>query len=103
MRLIKAQVDLYKYLLTKAQTANDRLLIGHPCSQRWRSDVEKLRAVFELIAVESDDYMCTSEDQEQLRSWYDRLRSIYTGGSETDERIARVIAIEESVGVGDAG
>lgn len=99
MRLIKVQVDLLKHLLTKAQTANDRLLIGHPTSQRSRSDDEKLRAVFELVAqVESDDYMCTLEDQETLWSWYHRLASIYAGGSETDERIARVTAIERSMG-----
>ena len=102
MRYIKAQLDLLKYLLTKAQTANGRLLIGHPASQRLRSDVETLRGVFELIAqVEGDDYMCTSEDEEELRLWYHRLRSTYAGGSEADERIARVMALERSLGLGE--
>ena len=45
--------------LTKAQTANDRLLIGHSTSENLRTDAGKLRAAFELIAqVESDDCMC---------------------------------------------
>lgn len=102
MRYIKAQLELLKYLLTKAQTANDRLLIGHPTSQRLRSDAATLRGVFELIAqVENDDYMVTSEDQEELRSWYHRLRSMYAGGSEADERIARVTALERSLGLGE--
>ena len=102
MQFIKAQLDLLKYLLTKAQTANDRLLIGHPGSQRLRSDAQQLRGVFELITqVESDDYMVTSEDQEELRSWYDRLTSIYAIGSKTDRRIARMIAVEISLGLGN--
>lgn len=66
------------------------------------SDAEELRAAFELIAqVESDDYMCASGDQE-LRSWYHRLKSMYAGGSEADERIARVIALERFLGLDDA-
>lgn len=103
MRLVKAQLDLLRYLLTKAQTANDRLLIGHSTSENLRSDAERLGAAFELIAqVENDDYMCTSEDQEELQCWMHNLVSRYAGGSETDERIARVIAIEKSMGLGDA-
>lgn len=50
MLLIKAQLNLLKYLLTKAQTSNDRLLLGHPTDERLRSDAETLRAVFGLIA-----------------------------------------------------
>ena len=95
MRIIKAQLDLLRYLLTKAQTANGRLLIGHSTSESLRSDAERLRAAFELIAqVENDDYMCTSEDQEELQAWMHSLVSSYAGGSETDERIARVVAVE---------
>ena len=104
MRLIKAQFDLLRYLLTKAQTANDRLLIGHPTSETLRTDAEKVRATFELIAqIERDDYMCIPQDQEELQSWMHNLLSLYAGGSETEERIARVIAIEKSMGLGDAG
>ena len=104
MPLIKAQLDLLRYLLTKAQTANDRLLSAHSTSESLRSDAEKLRAVFELIVrVEHDDYMCLPEDQEEIQSWMHSLVSSYAGGSETDERIARVIAVEKSMGLGDAG
>lgn len=47
--------------------------------------------------------MCTSEDQEEIQSRMHNLISTYAGGSETDERIARVIAVEKSMGLGDAG
>ena len=97
MRLIKAQLDLFRYLIKKAQTANGLLLSRHPAMESLRSDAE-------LIAqIESDDYMCRLGDQEKLQHWMHRLTSTYTGGSETDERIARVIAAERSIGLGDAG
>lgn len=103
MRLIKAQLELLRYLLTKAQTANGRLLLGHPTNKRLRSDAQKLRAVFELVTqIEREHYMCIPEHQEELQSWMHNLVSSYAGGSETDERIARLIAVEKSMGLGDA-
>jgi hypothetical protein len=69
MLLLKAQLDLLKYLINKSQTATKRLLLRHPISERLRSDAERLRAVSELIAqVESNDYMCTLGAQEELQS-----------------------------------
>jgi len=62
-----------------------------------------LRAITDLIAqIESNDYMCKPEDQEELQDWMHKLTSMYAGGSETDARIARVIAIERLMGLGDA-
>jgi len=61
-----------------------------------------LRAITDLIAqIESNDYMCKPEDQEELQDWMHKLTSMYAGGSETDARIARVIAVERSMGLGD--
>ena len=72
--------------------------------ESWRGDAERLRMLSELIAqIESDDYMCRPGDQEKLQHWMDRLTSTYAGESETDERIARVIAVERSLGLGGAG
>lgn len=104
MRLIRAQLDLFRYLINKAQTANNLLLSRHPTMESLRGDAEQLRSLSELIAqVESDDHMCTPEDQEKLQLWMHLLASTYRGGSETDARIARVIAIEKSMGLGDTG
>lgn len=104
MRLIRAQLDLFRYLIIKAQTANNLLLSRHPTMESLRGDAEQLRSLSELIAqVESDDYMCTPEDQEKLQLWMHLLASTYRGGSETDARIARVIAIERSIDFGDTG
>ena len=102
--LLKAHLDLLKYLANKAQTATDKLLVRHPDMERLRSDARHLRTLSELIAqVESNGYMCRLEDQKELQSWSHRLVSLYAGGSETDERIARVVAVEKSMGLGDAG
>lgn len=104
MRLIKAQLGLLKYLINKAKASNDLLLSRHPTMESLGSDAEQLRSLSELIAqVESDDYMCTLEDQEKLQYCMRLLTSTYAGGSETDARIARVIAIERSIGLGDTG
>lgn len=104
MLLIKAQVGLFKYLINKAQAANGLVLSRNPTMKSLRFDAERLRSLSELIAqIESDDYMCRPEDQEKLQHWMHRLTSTYAGGSETDERIARVIAVERSIGLGDAG
>lgn len=104
MLLIKAQIELFKYLIDQAQTANSSLLSRQRTMESSRSDAERLRSLSELIAeIESDDYMCRPEDHEKLQHWMHRLTSTYAGGSETDERIARVIAVERSLGLGGAG
>ena len=53
--------------------------------------------------IERDDCVCTSEGQEEIQSWMHRLVASYAGSSGTDERIARVIAVERSLGFGDVG
>jgi hypothetical protein len=104
MRLVKAQFDLFRYLINKAQAANGLLLSRYPTMESLRSDAEQLRSFSELIAqVESDDYTCRPRDQEKLQRWMHIPTSTYAEGSETEERVARVIAIERSVGLGDTG
>lgn len=104
MRLIKAQLDLLKYLINKAQSSNCILFVRHPTDERLRYNSEALEAVSELIAqTERSDYLCKPQDQKELQSWMHKWVSSYAGASEADKRIARVIAGEKSIGLDDAG
>lgn len=102
--LLKAQLDLLKYLVNKAQTATDKHLIKHRASENLRTHSERITAASQLIArIESEDYMSDPEDQDELQHWMNDLVLTYAGDSDTDERIARVIAVERSVGLRGEG
>ena len=104
MLLLKAQLGLLKHLITKAQTATDKLLAKHPASRGLSSHGERLTAASELIArIEGEDYMSNPGEQEELQHWMNDLVLTYAGNSDTDERIARVVAVERSVGLRGEG
>jgi hypothetical protein len=98
MVLLRAQLDFLRYLLTKAQTAYNRLILEDLNSRQLRSDSKRFRAVSEIIAeIENDDYRYEPGDDVDLRWWIDFLVEIFSEDPETLERIARLIDVEKSV------
>ena len=66
MRLVKAQFDLFKYLINKAQAANDLLLSRNPTMESLRGDAERLRSLSELDAAGSDEREAGDEDMGEM-------------------------------------
>jgi hypothetical protein len=98
---LRAQLDFLKYLLTKAQTAYDHLILEDPNLRQLRSDAKRFAAVSEINAeIEKDDHMYEPGDDVDLQWWMDYLVEIFSGDPETIERIARVIDVEKSVSLG---
>jgi hypothetical protein len=96
--LLRAQLDFLKYLLTKAQTTYDHLILEDPNSRQLRSDAKRFAAVSEIIAeIENDDYRYEPGDDVDLQWWMDVLLEIFSEDPETLERLARVSDVEKSM------
>jgi hypothetical protein len=101
MVLLQAQLDFLKYLLTKAQTRYEVLLLEDPDSWQLRTDSKRFAEVSEIIAeIENDDYMYEPGEDVDLQWWMDYLVEVFSGDPETLERMARVNEVEKSMGLG---
>jgi hypothetical protein len=99
--LLRAQLDFLKYLLTKAQTRYETLILENPDSWELRTDSKRFAVVIEIIAeIENDDYIYQPGDDVDLQWWMDYLVEIFSEDPETLERMARVNELEKSMGLG---